>query len=276
MDGRILSAVRLMERHIGEAVEIDAVAAEVGLSLHHFHRLFASEMQETPAAYLRRIRMDEAAFRLKWANETAGEIAHALGFRSRPAFIRAFERRFGMPPTQYRKSRRDAAVSKGMLNGTPVSLRELEPLRLLARRYIGDVSRTRDYWIDFMSRLPPEMTGDTGRLYVGRMHDDFRISDPDKVRYDCCVTLPGDHLGIDDDLRVRGLHIVSTAPGFYATIQHRGHHVDLPATYDLLCTGWIAPSGRTPASDPALEIHNVPRHLQSPEALDLTVMIAVE
>lgn len=276
MESRIERAVRLMERHIGEDIRIDSLAAEVGLSLHHFHRLFVSETGEAPAAFLRRIRMDEAAFRLKWANETAGELAHALGFRSRPAFIRAFERRFGMPPAQYRKSYRDTAVAKGTLNGTPVSLREQDSLRLLVRRYVGDVFRIRDYWIDFISHLPAAVTAGSGRLYIGQLHDDFRVTDPDKVRYDCGITLSGRHLDLDGDLHSRGLQIVDTAAGCYASIQHQGHHMEIPATYDLLCNRWIIPNGRTPAATPALELHAVPRHLQSPEALDFTIMVPVE
>ena len=123
MDIRILTAVRLMERNIGEDVQVDALAAEAVLSFHHFHRLFVSEMGEPPAGYLRRIRMDEAAFRLKWADETAGEIAHALGFLSRPAFIRAFERQFGLAPTAYRSGFRAAALTLVDHSVSPVFMR---------------------------------------------------------------------------------------------------------------------------------------------------------
>ena len=276
MDTRILTAVRLMERNIGEDVQVDALAAEAGLSLHHFHRLFVSEMGEPPAGYLRRIRMDEAAFRLKWANETAGEIAHALGFLSRPAFIRAFERQFGLAPTAYRSGFRAAALTLGDHSGSPVFMREMSAMQILSRRYIGDISRMRTYWEDFCNRLPQSSASVGSKLYVGMLHDDPRVTEPDKVRYDCGVALSRDRRVLDDEHADQGLHMVETLPGAYAGIRHLGPHSSIPETYDLLCHKWIVPSGRAPAASPALEIHAAPRHLQDPECVDLTMLVPVE
>jgi len=276
MDARILEAVRLMERNIGEDVQVEALAARAGLSLHHFHRLFVSEMGEPPAGYLRRIRMDEAAFRLKWGNETAGEIAHALGFRSRPAFIRAFERQFGLAPTAYRRDFRAAALTLGEHSDSPVFMREMPAMHILSRRYIGDISRMRTYWEDFCSRLPENSSAPHGRLYVGMIHDDHRVTEPDKVRYDCGVALSSDRHALDDERAGRGLNVVETLAGAYAGIRHLGPHSSIPETYDLLCHKWIVPSGRAPAASPALEIHAVPRHLQDPECVDLTILVPVE
>lgn len=276
MDARILEAIRLMERNIGEDVQIDAVASEAGLSLHHFHRLFLSEVGETPAAFLRRVRMDEAAFRLKWADETTGEIAHALGFRSRPAFIRAFERKFGLSPSSFRRSFRAGAVTLGDHGGFPVFMRDFPVMQILSRRYIGDISRMRTYWEDFCGGLPERLASGRSKLYVGQFHDDPRVTDPDKVRYDCGIALSVDCHALEHDRQFSGMEIIETYSGTYAGTRHIGHHSSIPDTYDLLCQKWIIPSGRAPAAAPALEIHATPRHLQDLESVDLTILVPVE
>lgn len=46
MDRRVIAAMRSMERGMGEDLPIEELAAAAGLSLHHFHRLFAEETGE--------------------------------------------------------------------------------------------------------------------------------------------------------------------------------------------------------------------------------------
>lgn len=113
VDWRILKAMRLMERGMGGNLRVEQVAERLGLSVYHFHRLFLTEVGEPPASFLRRIRMDAAALRLKWADEPAETIAQALGFSSRPAFIRAFTQRFGVSPARYRAQQRKYAAATG-------------------------------------------------------------------------------------------------------------------------------------------------------------------
>src|SRR5690606_6367694 len=90
MDARILQALQHMESRMERDLSVEALAAEVGLSQFHFHRLFTKMVGETPADYLRRIRLDGAALRLRWTRERVGTIASALGYASQAAFTRAF------------------------------------------------------------------------------------------------------------------------------------------------------------------------------------------
>src|SRR5690606_23796812 len=97
-----LEALHQLESHMGDEVHIQQVASSVGLSLFHFHRLFHQETGETPAEYLRRVRLDGAALRLRWTRDSAGEVAKALGYTSHAAFSRAFRERFGTTPRRFR------------------------------------------------------------------------------------------------------------------------------------------------------------------------------
>src|SRR5690625_3554429 len=106
MEARVFQAIRLMERHLDSPLAIEQVAEELGMSTHHFHRLFVRATGEPPASFLRRIRLDAAALRLKWGNEPAADISVSVGYDDRPAFIRAFKRQFGVTPALYRKNYR--------------------------------------------------------------------------------------------------------------------------------------------------------------------------
>ncbi len=273
MDFRIAKSLRFMERNLGQTCAIAHVAAQTGLSLHHFHRLFIEEIAEPPASFLRRIRMDNAAFRLKWSDEPVALVAHAVGFQSRPAFTRAFERRFGLSPAQYRQQHRDGFDLSTQVGGRDIRLRSVDSFTLLAKRYTGCVFDVRACWQDFLSHLPDDIAR-TG-LYIGQLHDDFRITEAGKVRYDCGVTvgnLDPDRVGI---LAVKGVHLIETHAGRYATIRHEGHFEQVVASYDL-CSGWLTPNGYAPGIKPALEVHTIPRHLQDKERLSFSIFIPVE
>ena len=61
-------------------------------------------------AYLTRWRLQLGAQMLKSSNSGVAQIAAEVGYESRPAFNRAFERQFGLPPAQFRSQSKSARV----------------------------------------------------------------------------------------------------------------------------------------------------------------------
>jgi len=59
---------------------------------------------ETPKQYTLRLRLDRAAARLASTTDTVLDIALGTGFRSHEVFTRAFRRRYGKTPVEYRAS----------------------------------------------------------------------------------------------------------------------------------------------------------------------------
>lgn len=49
------------------------------------------------------LRLSEARERLTLPDQTIDSVAHSVGFKSADAFRRAFERRYGLQPSSYRK-----------------------------------------------------------------------------------------------------------------------------------------------------------------------------
>jgi transcriptional regulator GlxA family with amidase domain len=88
--------------HLHEELSVERLAQEVALSPRQFTRRFTQATGHSPAAYVLELRVEEARRALLEGGSNVGEIARALGFKSDDVFRRAFERRFGLGPREYR------------------------------------------------------------------------------------------------------------------------------------------------------------------------------
>jgi AraC-like DNA-binding protein len=84
-------------------VALREVAARVHLSPCHFCAVFKRQTGLTFTAYRNRLRLDRAAELLREPGRRITDVAFEAGFDSIPYFNRAFRRRFGCSPTEYRR-----------------------------------------------------------------------------------------------------------------------------------------------------------------------------
>ena len=91
-------------RNLKGDLSVESLAKRVNLGARHFSRRFSTAFGATPAAYVEHLRLDEARRRLPARNQTIGSVASSVGYASADAFCRAFERRFGVSPSAYRKT----------------------------------------------------------------------------------------------------------------------------------------------------------------------------
>src|SRR5271170_7821526 len=102
---RITAAVDYIEDNLFEEISAGVVAAQIGFSEYHFHRIFQGMLGESVAGYIRKRRLSEAAVSLKSSTKPILELAIMSGFESQESFTRAFKKMFGVSPNQYRKSK---------------------------------------------------------------------------------------------------------------------------------------------------------------------------
>ncbi|MEV6773854.1 GlxA family transcriptional regulator [Nocardia sp. NPDC051030] len=77
------------------------LAARVGVSPRHLARLFATELDTTPAKFVEQVRLDHAKALLD-AGHGVAETARRAGFGSSETMRRTFVARLGISPSQYR------------------------------------------------------------------------------------------------------------------------------------------------------------------------------
>jgi transcriptional regulator GlxA family with amidase domain len=87
---------------------VDRLAARVAMSPRHFARVFREEVGATPAAYVERVRVEVARRLLETTDFGIDEIAGAAGFGTPETTRRAFARRVGTSPSEYRDRFRPA------------------------------------------------------------------------------------------------------------------------------------------------------------------------
>jgi len=137
MDPRTEQAILLITTGFREPLTLVELAARVGLSPFHLHRLFKSDTQETPAAYLTRIRLDHAAhLMIVLPDAPLLQIAIESGFSSAATFARAFRQHFRQTASEYRQHKR-LVVNTDAPSST-LSLHRLPARKLRVERCVLD------------------------------------------------------------------------------------------------------------------------------------------
>jgi transcriptional regulator GlxA family with amidase domain len=91
-----------MLAHLEQDLSVEALAARVSLCPRQFSRRFIQEFGNSPASFVRRLRLDEARQRLSAPECSVEGVARSVGFSDVDNFRRAFERTFGIAPSAYR------------------------------------------------------------------------------------------------------------------------------------------------------------------------------
>lgn len=223
------------QAHLDERLPLARLAHAANMSPHHFHRVFKEESGETPAAFVRRLRLEQAAFRLLLHEESILEIALDCGFKNHETLTRNFRRHFGRSPRDYRRRQRFALASRhrratDRLAGStyrlsPTRVRTLKARAVAFKRSIGpyeDVDpnlwRELEAWADDKG-LPRE------RLLIGIGHDAPGITTADRLRFDACITVP------EGTTPGRGIRIGELPPLLCAVTTHVGPYGSLSEAY---------------------------------------------
>lgn len=107
----IRDACDIMHAELDGDLSVDALAARVGMSSRHFSRCFRSEIGETVARHVERLRVEAARQILE--KETVGMdvVARRCGFGTAETLRRAFHRRLATSPDAYRRQFRSASLA---------------------------------------------------------------------------------------------------------------------------------------------------------------------
>jgi AraC-like DNA-binding protein len=101
---RLAPAVRYLEQHFREHVQLSELAEFCNLSSTHVHRLFQRLLRMSPTEYLLALRLQEARRLLATTDDSLSTIALATGFFDQSHFTKRFRKVTGMTPTQFRKT----------------------------------------------------------------------------------------------------------------------------------------------------------------------------
>lgn len=198
---RLLPMLVHIQAHLEEDLALGALATLAHLSPYHFHRLFRATVGETVKHYVERLRLEQAAFRLKLHDAPVIDVAFGVGYHSHESFTRAFRRHFGVAPKAYRRAHRPQWTGQAGTARLPalnaattipalskVRIQRLEPIIVAFTRHLGAYTEADTGAFDTLTTwamATGHYHGDNLLLGIG--HDDPHITPADKVRFDACL-----------------------------------------------------------------------------------------
>ena len=95
-----------IQEHFDENLNLKDIAQHLGYSYHYTSSLFQKMFHMGFAQYMKTLRLEEAARRLRNTDAAIQSICYACGFATMRNFDHAFSRYYGMSPSAYRHSKR--------------------------------------------------------------------------------------------------------------------------------------------------------------------------
>src|SRR5712692_6912522 len=214
---RLLRVLLHIQRNLDQRLELEQLAGIACFSPFHFHRIFRGMVGESVMEHVRRLRLEQAAQKLRFSDRPVIDVALDAGYESHEAFTRAFSARFGMPPSSYRKSRRPGAPAEV----AEVRLENFGPKRVAFIRHVGPYHEVGTAWQKLMTWAGMRGLLGTGPLILGIVYDAPDVTPEAKLRYHAAVAV-GDGVQGEGEIGIQEI-----AAAEYAVIAHIG-------TYDKI------------------------------------------
>lgn len=101
---RFTELVAWMANNPTKQMSVESLARRASLSPRQFFRRFKEHFASSPATFVETMRLNEARRRLAAGETSIERVAESVGFNGADSFRRAFQRRFRVTPSKYRRS----------------------------------------------------------------------------------------------------------------------------------------------------------------------------
>jgi AraC family transcriptional regulator len=242
----MLDTLDHIHAHLDRDLDPRELARRAGFSPHHFHRVFRGMLGESVMGYVRRLRLERAALRLKHANEPVSAVALDAGYGSHEAFTRAFRERFGVTPSGFRG---ESAESEPTLT----LVREPERV-LLTARHVGPYEQVGVAWETLMATAGRLGWLATPPITMGLVYDDPDITAPEQCRYAAAIVIPPGQPAVVPDGAPASVAVRTLPAGTWACLVHVGPYTTMQASYDALLGQALPRRGVELADEPTVEV----------------------
>ncbi len=226
-------AIEFILHHTGEELSVEDVAGHCHFSKFYFSRLFKAETGESVYSFIRRVRIEQSAFRLKVEHgRRITDIGLDYGY-SPSNYSSAFRQHYHTTPVDFRRKIYQHSVthpffhrgenhleSFAQCNGK-ITVKELPDYYVVYERRIGDYHDLSRDWAGFLERYQEYIGPDT--MMLERTYDDPSLTDAGCCLYDVCMTVDKS-CPLENTYTVHGgtfavYHFEGPAWGIYAAYQ---------------------------------------------------------
>ena len=250
----LMGALVHIQTHLDGELSLEALAERAGFSPFHFHRTFTQFVGEAVKEYIRRLRLERGAYRLKISADSVLEIALEAGFKNHESFTRAFTRQFGVTPSAFRENFLRAANARKrqrqagratqpaflgeaalLPNGATearVRVERVKPLLVAFIRHVGAYeavlepgSQLASLWEELFAWGRANRLIGADSLLLGIPQDDPSVTSPEKQRFDIGVQV------LEFRNPTGSIGCQTMGPGLYVVGRHYGAFDTLAETY---------------------------------------------
>lgn len=219
-----------VQAHLDADLSLGALARVAGFSRFHFEREFTRDTGETVKQYTQRLRLERAAIRLLLHRGSILDVALESGFQSHETFSRAFRRRFGVAPRQYRQRgsfegdrvrRPRIRLIEAPFEISATRVVELGPIHVAFLRHVGPYENVGEGLWEELAAWARRRRVPEPHVFLGIGHDAPGVTPPERLRFDAALRVPAPFAPrgrIGYQVVGGGPHAVTTHVGAYATL----------------------------------------------------------
>ncbi|TAJ11184.1 AraC family transcriptional regulator [Marinilabiliaceae bacterium JC017] len=275
---RINRVLQYIHANFCDYPDMQELASLFNYSVFHFHRIMRAYLGEPLGAYIQRIRLDQAAILLRLTNLPVQDIAFKVGYETPAALNKAFRKRFNDTPGEFRNQKRawipDINQPKKVRVMNNISkqpeFKVLPELKVVFCQMIGDYNQVAHIaWSKLCGYAGQNGLFLSDTQFFGISYDNPTITEPDKCRYDACIT-------INRDIKPEGeIGVKTLCAGNYAVFTFVGPYAELRYGYDYIFGQWFETSGYEIVDSPCMEKYLNDPESTPPEELKTEIWIPV-
>ncbi|WMJ77114.1 MULTISPECIES: AraC family transcriptional regulator [unclassified Sedimentibacter] len=188
--------------HINENIPVDEIASYCNFSRYYFSRMFKMETGESIHEFIKRVKMEQSAFRLKVEKgRSITDISCDYGYSS-SNYSSAFKQHHNLSPIEFRRSIKQKSLVNPIFRNASIGLESfdecdkkisievLDDCLVIYERHKGNYGDLSEHWGAFQVKYKEYITEAT--LLIERTYDDPSITHIDECLYDLCLTAPQD------------------------------------------------------------------------------------
>ncbi len=237
-------AIDYILNHINENISVDEIASHCNFSRYYFSRMFKMETGESIYEFIKRVKMEQSAFRLKVEkSRSITDISWDYGYSS-SNYSSAFKQHHNQSPIQFRRSITQKSLSNPVFHNatmgletfeqcnSKISIESFDDCLVIYERHKGNYGNLSTNWGAFQEKYKEYASELT--LLLERTYDDPSITNIDECLYDICMTAP-EGCKLDNTYVLKG--------GKFAVYHFKGCVSQIYHAYQSIFNVWISQSG---------------------------------
>ena len=256
----INEAINYIFDNIDEEITVDDVAKHCCYSKYHLMRMFKEDTDEALYQFIKRVRLERSAWRLKVEKDKSiSEICEDYGYSS-SNFATAFKKHLNVSPADFRKKSEQMVEQSSFSYGisideleereNQISVEHLNSFLVIYERKKGNYHNLPEEWCKFIKKYEHLASEDT--IYIESTIDDPSITDENKCMYELCQTIPREHAALKKDT---GILTHTIEGGKYAVYHFKGFPQLMFMVYQEVFCRWLSKTGNQLDDRPVFDIY---------------------